>query len=367
MNELHIIEPTLVDQTGHCHAFVSSLYEGNADFNYSLHVWLNHRGRKTFSEIKMSVHPHFFRRIRNLQMFFCLKRLIRDQKTILIPTASYLHVRILSHLLRHRKAEKPIFLYFHHFKPTDNKIRHLKKIAQRNFPIVILTTTVPLLNIFKQCGFKHCEWMPFPGHRIPQSLNESEVCEKIVYAGAARMDKGFPEVVNFMEYLVEREQELTVELQISPSHKGCYDRPSEEALSRLKNLNYKKLITHEKTLDWKVYLNLFANAVALLLYDAENYKNKFSGVALDAFCSGCPVIGMKHTWTGDMIERFQAGVALTDRSPQSVFAALQTIRSDYPCFHENAKNAGNVLSQEHHPRHFFLLLNRYSTQEFHHE
>ncbi len=109
MRELHIIEPTLADQTGHCHAYVHSLIQANAAFKYDLHVWLNRRGRTLYPGARVRLRPYFRRRWRKLQKFFCLRSLLRSGKTIFIPTAGRIDLIYLDWLLKEKNTRGNCF------------------------------------------------------------------------------------------------------------------------------------------------------------------------------------------------------------------------------------------------------------------
>ncbi len=361
--ELHLLEPTLADQTGHCHGYVQSLIEANRAQDLALHVWLDRRGRHLYSGLPIHSHGYFSRRLRQWQKLWCLRSLIKSQQNIFIPTAGRTDLVYLNWLLKGKKYSGKIFLHFHQFKATSKKMALLKRIAAAHPQFIIMTPTEGLSVIFKESGFLNCEWVPCPGY-APRSHpdNKNPQFGKIIFAGAARSDKGFPEVVRFVEYMTQRLPSVRFEIQISPPHSGRYDKASESALSRLKNVTHPNLVLHERTLGRGAYQALFTNAICLLTYDPDSYRHKFSGVALDAFYAGCPVISVVNTWTGETTKRFEAGIALTHRSPENMFIALQTIRKNYAHYQKNAKHASTILQQEHSPQNTLRTIKKYLDQ-----
>ena len=129
-----------------------------------------------------------------------------------------------------------------------------------------------------------------------------------------------------------------------------YDKPTHLALNKLKKLNYPHAIFHKDTLNREKYLSLFKGAICLLIYDLDSYKDKFSGVTLDAFYVGCPIITTAGTWMGEVATRFNAGIALSDHSPASVLEAIKQIMNSYDVFQLNAINAAKELTKEHDPK-----------------
>lgn len=359
--EVHIVEPTLADQAGHCHGYVQSLVRANSTFCYDFHIWLDRQGSGLFQGERCHVRPYFRRRWCKVQKFFHLRSLIQCHKTIFIPTAGRLDLVYLDRILNKKRYQGKIFLHFHQFKMTDKKMSLLEKTAKRYPEFILMAPTERLLNIFKKSGFKNCERVPCPTYApLYHPARENSSFLKVIYAGAARADKGFPEVVNFLEYLCQKEEDMPIALQISPPFSGRYDEKTQAALSRLNQLSLPKLTLYNKTLNQDDYQQLFFGAICLMVYSPAHYRDKFSGVALDALYAGCPIIGVNDTWIGETVQRFQAGVVLTRRSPENIYEALQLIRRKYMRFVENAKQAGAILFCEHDPVNTLKIIKKLS-------
>src|SRR3990167_5014664 len=103
MAEVHIVEPTLADQAGHCHGYVQSLVEANSSEDLKLHVWLDRRGDQLYSGLPIQKHTYFSQRWRQYQKWWCLRSLLRNQKHIFIPTAGRIDLLYLNWLLHNEK------------------------------------------------------------------------------------------------------------------------------------------------------------------------------------------------------------------------------------------------------------------------
>lgn len=348
--KLHIIEPTLANQAGHCYSYVRSLVRAHTNRAFDLHVWLDRRAKTLFQEEKCCIHACFFRKLMKIQMYFRLRSLLKSNESIFIPTASRMYLLFLSWLLRKGHFDQTIFLHFHQFKVTPEKMKLLCKVAKAHPEFIIMAPTEKLLTIFREAGFPNCEHVACPGYESrSKPSNQAAQCQKLIYAGAARLDKGFPQIVDYIEYATHQTNPLPIEVQISPPSSGRYDCASKKAIAKLNQLPHSTLTLHAETLDRCAYQNLFDKAIALLLYERDAYANKFSGVALDSFYAGCPLVTIAGTWAGDMVKRFDAGVVLNNPSSQNIHEAVQFICHDYAHYHENAKHAGEVLQKEHDP------------------
>ena len=361
LTALHIIEPTLADQAGHCYGYVRSLVRANQHFH--VHVWLDRRGRALFEQDPCQVHPYFFRQLRKLQKIFCLRALLAARVPIFIATAGRVDLVMLDRLLGSHRHPHNIFLHFHQFRVTPSKTALLHTIAARHPELIILTSTPQLMDIFKEAGFQRCQSVPCPGYEsVGEATHLGGRFEKLIYAGAARADKGFPQVVDFVEYIINQALAVPITLQISPPFSGRYDAESKAALTKLQRLSHPQLTLHRHTLAREAYQRLFHHAIALLIYDPHSYHNKFSGVAFDAFSAGCPVIAMQDTWAGEVVKRLAAGIVLSDRSPETVYEAVTSIRKNYPYYYQKALLAGKILQKEHDPAHTLTIIKNYITE-----
>ena len=101
---------------------------------------------------------------------------------------------------------------------------------------------------------------------------------------------------------------------------------------------------------------MFDGAIVLQPYAREDFADRVSGVTLDAFSAGAPVIATAGTWMGRAVCRFAAGAAVADLSPPALLSAVDTIRADYSRYHRNALEAGRTLQEEHNARHLLEAL-----------
>jgi glycosyltransferase involved in cell wall biosynthesis len=357
MKKLNLIEPTLHDQTGHAYSYTSSLINANTNFGLNIDIWIDKRAKSLFSKKKCTTHLYFSRRIRRIQKFFLYRKLVSSPDSIFICTAEWLDLVILNFLNKKSISNNTkIFLHFHQFTLKKNRLDKLKKIANNNPNFIILAPTTRLIDIFKTAGFKNCHALGCPSFipQVKQQLNATNF-EKILYAGAARNDKGFSRIIDLLLFFRNNGDNTHFSIQISPPHSSQHDPQTQEALDRLKLAPKHNLTLHKETLDYKDYQQLFMNSICLLIYD-ESYQNKFSGIALDAFYAGCPIVTITNTWMADTVQRFNAGVTITNHSCHNITVAINTIKNNYSEFHNNAKLAAKTLFKEHDPKHTLELI-----------
>ena len=149
----------------------------------------------------------------------------------------------------------------------------------------------------------------------------------MLYAGAARQDKGFSHVVDLVTYLHDHGLQIPVTLQTSPEHYGKYDTQTRADIQRLQAIAYPHLCVNPETLDKSEYAALFKGAICLQLYNSADFLDRISGVTLDAFSAGCPIVASDGTWIARMAQRFDAGMVINDMSPpSSVCSSMHNFR-----------------------------------------
>ncbi len=367
---LHIIEPTLTGLSGHEYGYVASLINANKNFNFDIHVWLGKKASNkdvisnllSINKHTVTIHKYFIRSIRQFQKFFLYYKFLKNNNPFYVCTGGLIDLWICDFLSKFLKCVntksthgKVAFFHFHQFNKTTRKIQKLNKIsanAKENFKI--LATTPNLTKIFTDCGFIHSKSIACPGVTPKYPIGKIQCSfNKILYAGAARADKGFSLVVDTVIAMQTEHAYLPFVLQISAPNSNRYDSKTLSSLTKLQkivNLNHRVRL-YRNALTTYQYQELFLGAICLLVYEQEKYADKFSGVALDAFYAGCPIITVDNTWMGDITKNFDAGIVLQQATVIAISAAILKIKEQYNYYHSNAKRAAEHLIVTHDPKH----------------
>jgi glycosyltransferase involved in cell wall biosynthesis len=341
---IHVIEPTLKDETGHCYSFIQSLC--NAAPNASLRLWIARESRVKFSSVRLEVEPWFYRKVRRVQAYFLYRRLLGEPGRILISTAGRTDFFLLDWALRDIPARK-VYLYFHWFRDTVKKRNYLKKIAQRHPHLVILGPTRSVVSIFEDCGFQNTLIAPYP--ITPSNRKDARPdCpfRYLLFAGAARKDKGFHHLADIIVSCSRMKSEIPVTIQTSAAHYEKYDNETANALKTIRATGYPHLIELTDTLLQPEYLKLFPGAICIQLYDQNDFADRISGITLDALSNGAPIITLSDTWIARVVKRFDAGIVLDKPGAEAVMAAANQIIAAYDSYRERAYLAGESLQVE---------------------
>ncbi len=340
---IQVIEPTLESHSGHCHSLISSFCRAAAD--RQIRLWAGKGAKNFYFGPGVTVRPYFSRRFRLFQSLFLFRRLLREPFPLFIPTARRSDLALLNLAAGKQIARNRVFLYFHWVRETPDKLRSLRRIAARQPNLVILGTTASVVEVFRRCGFAHVSLLPYPPTPT-QRPGAAMSFRRLLYAGAARRDKGFRQVVDFVEFLVRKNEKIPVTIQVSADHYGKYDAATREDLTRLRSTGYAPLELAAETLSPEDYAALFPGSICLQLYDRADFRDRVSGVTLDALAHGSPIVATAGTWMAKLIEPFGAGVALEDPTPENLHRAVTQIIDGYPEFRDRAFNAGQAQAQK---------------------
>ena len=345
METIHVVEPTLVSETGHCYSFINSLCQASRDVH--LNLWVNRAASVSFNNTNVQITQHFNRRIRRLQCYFLYKKLLRSTGKLFISTASISDLMLLNWAARGRVERNKAYLYFHWLNMSEQKFSYLKNLAQSQPNFILLAPTPTIVKVFVEAGFDNAHIIPYPiSTQNLANVVEHKEFSGLLYAGAARQDKGISHVVDFLEYMNNLGLKIPFKLQNSANHHGEYDAATKADMQRLDKLNYPYLQCVSETLDVKQYANQFAGMICIQLYDSILFADRISGVTLDALSAGCPIVTTAGSWIARMVQRFDAGVVVDSAAPQSVLAAIETIVAHYAQYQQNASEAGVVLQHE---------------------
>jgi glycosyltransferase involved in cell wall biosynthesis len=337
MRNIQVVEPTLEGYSGHCHSLVSSFCRAAA--GASIALW-SARGSEVLEfGPGVAVHPWFRRRVRLPQALLLFRRLLRHPDPIVVMTARRSDLILINWVAARPLPPNRVFLYFHWFRDTPGKSRFLQKMAARLPNLVILGTTASVVEAFRRCGFANVYLVTYPATR-PAHAAPPLPFRQLLYAGAARQDKGFAQVVDLVERLARKKESVPITIQISADHYGKYDPATRADLARLRAIGYAPLKLVGETLSPADYAALFPGSICLQPYRRADFVDRVSGVTLDALAHGCPVVATSGTWMAGLISRFGAGLALDDISAEGLHGAIGAVMGRYASYQAAARAAG---------------------------
>jgi UDP:flavonoid glycosyltransferase YjiC (YdhE family) len=339
---VQIVEPTLEGYAGHCYNLVASLCSAT---DAPIDIWAAKGAESLAFRQGCLVHPFFRRRVRLFQQLGLYRRLLQKGEPIVVTTARRSDLVLLNLVADRTLPENKAFLYFHWYRDSRKRLRFLQRMASRQRHLVIFGTTMSIVEYFRRAGFGHVELLPYPAPSAP-SAGIHVGFRRLLYAGAARRDKGFSTVVDLVALLAARGEQIPIAVQISPQHFGKYDVGTIDDINRLRRIGYPHLEIIDETLEPDDYQALFSGSLCLQPYERSEFIDRVSGVTLDALSHGCPVVTTAGTWMAAQIEEPNAGIALQTITAETLLAAAMEITADYARFRNSAMEVAAGRNRE---------------------
>jgi glycosyltransferase involved in cell wall biosynthesis len=347
---IHVVEPTLVDQTGHCHSFVGAVCASGPDQRFE--IWAGRPQEPLFTELpQVTLHRHFVRQLRKPQALLLLRRLLRGEGHVFLPTASTTDLQLVCWAASGTVPRGKASFFFHWIRDTRSRRQRLSALAVRQPNLHVMGATEEIASILRECGFARVSRVPYPLAPSARPSQEPTGFRHLLFAGAARIDKGFPRIVDLAQRLGEQKEAIPLSIQTSTRHYGKVDPEIARELARLDRIAYPGLRACPQTLDSKAYFQLFAGAICLQPYDRAEFAGRVSAVTVDALACGAPIVTTSGTWMGYNVARFDAGVTLESLDARSLHEAVRRLIDQYPRYSAAARRAATAIHQEHDARH----------------
>jgi glycosyltransferase involved in cell wall biosynthesis len=287
--------------------------------------------------------------MRKVQAALLYRRLLRRPGRIFVPTAGATDLLMVAFGAKGKVTPGKASFFFHWIRPTKSKRARLGFVAKRQPHLTVLGGTPQIVDLLREVGFERPRLVPYPVSTEARPTADPAAFRYLLFAGAARCDKGFANVVDLVALLKERGEAIPVAVQTSAKHYGKIEVA--EDVERLYGLQYSALQSHSQTLDSESYFRLFHGAICLQPYDRGEFTARVSAVTVDALASGAPIITTAGTWMGRTVERLDAGIALEDLSASMLYGAARTVIDEYERYSANARKAAEVIQEEHSGAH----------------
>lgn len=189
------------------------------------------------------------------------------------------------------------------------------------------TDTDRLTHEYNALGISRFRTLPIPiNPRLTEQLNRNGAARplRIVYCGDARQEKGYhllPDLVRDL-HRNGHADDVVFRIQSNFAHARPQDGTIEHlARTELQLYPARRVEVILTPLNVEQYHELVASAdILLVLYDADNYYARSSGVLVEALAAGIPVLTPAASWMGQQLAEATYDY-LTDRIRQSKLVA----------------------------------------------
>jgi len=348
MNQsLHIIEPTLINDAGHCFTVCSALADAVVRDGGTVQLWAGRQAdRRLITGDGVDCTPHFSRVLRRIQVHFLLRRLLRAGETVLLPTAGRAELFAYALVPKRLRLRGKALFYVHQMRMDGRRAARLQWIARRAPEARILTTTEALADTIRSAGFSQVKSQPCP-FALPAAEPANTPFKQVIFPGMARMDKNLPLIADMIDLLKSERGAIPLLVQAGPNHHGEYAPDIAALIEKIRHIGYPHLTMPGRAVSGADYLAQFVGGICLQPYLVTEYANKISGITLDALARGCPVIVRQGIWPAAMVAQFEAGVVVDSDAASDWLAAINKVITHHSQYQQQCRLAYHWL-REHH-------------------
>jgi len=358
LHALHILEPTLINDSGHCYTVARALMNEAARTRpvTPIHIWAGEQADVDLlqgSQVQFT--PYFSRQWRRVQLHLLMRKLLHRGERVLVMTASRSELFSYAMIPKRLRAHGQVVLYVHQMRMDTKRFARLQWIARRVPEMQIFTTTEQLARDISRAGFTQVRCQPYP-FALTASMPEQPPFRHLLFPGMARMDKNLALVAEIIRLMQQRESTTPIYLQAAPNHHGEFAPDVAALLDTIRNIGYPHLTMPAQSLDGEAYLDQFRGGLCLQPFHLAQYADKVSGVTLDALSQLCPVVVRAKIWAATMVTRYQAGSVVEGEDPSLWLNAIEAVIADYPHYQEQCRHAYAALRKEHDPARLFAAI-----------
>lgn len=348
---LCVIEPTLRGPSGHYAEFVRAL-AARAEASFSaIDVVADRRAREFLPSLGGAVPVH----ARPMPTgpageLRAIRGSLASGAHTLVLTANASHALLVdaAGLLRSGALDRlALFVHWPLVKPAQRAALALAPRVRRRALFLAPTRGVREALAEADCG--NVVEVAYPATRLAGAAMRAPF-RHLLMAGAARINKGLDLVAELAERLARDGRETPLLVQVSPKHVDRHGSREDAVVARLLAAGYRGLVADPKAPDRGEYADRFRGALVLAPYERAKFADGVSGVVLDALLHGAPVVATSGTWAGDVVERFDAGVVLRERTAAQLATAVERVLGRWDRYAQNAARASDALAAEHDPR-----------------
>jgi len=222
--------------------------------------------------------------------------------------------------------------------------------AAKIYQIHICTDSHRLARVLSKLTTLPIAVFPIPHTRqlAPEGgLRSEQAPIHFVSLGNARGEKGLGEILAAIRRSVDEPWANIVRFTLQ-----CND-PSEDVARQLEEFRRytdARVTLVPRVLTTKEYYNLLTDADAVLVpYHQDVYRERTSGVFLEAVAAGKVVLCTADTWMSDLLRVGGGGVTVIDRSSESICLGMERIVSQFTGLRQRARESAAAWTAVHSP------------------
>jgi|GEM_PF-1356112 len=361
-----IIEPFLRDEVGHYASFVKELRSGFLALGDKVSVFFPFDARTSLegervlpSQFDIDESLGYLKRVQEVfrKIMAYRKNFSEISKKVDLMVITTANSYPILTALGTAKIYCPVVLYFHTMDLIQSKISSLCRTILNTYsknlhfmgiiaPFQVEKNEVRekitkgAIKIFSSAPYPLPAQMPFQHVKEFDNMNMF----RLGYFGDARIDKNFPAVAQFA---LEKASKYGFIIQCHPPASGKYEPEVEKWVTRLKAFQGGEFLVLDQPLEMEKYFSYFQKASAVFcLHDPRDFRRRVSGILLEAWLTGKPVIALNESWLAEQVQKFGAGIIVDNIKIPTLEKAIEEIKANYGKYAREAKEAGAVLLRQ---------------------
>lgn len=287
-----------------------------------------------------------------------IRRAVAENVPFLVLTADGRHAAaVSSSAALSGRTPANACLFFHRSPSTRRDLLLLPLAGPARRHSLAVAPTDEVAGWLAADGWKRVERVHYPALAAP-SPPLPVPFSHLLMAGAARLNKGLDLVAGLAALWAKAGRAVPLMVQVSKKHVVRHGRREAGMVETLLSSGYKGLRVDETAPERAEYLERFRGALVLAPYAREQFASQVSGIVLDALMHGAPVVATRGTWPGNQVERFGAGVTISERTVPALAEAVDRVLSDWPACSGRACAAAAILAKEHDPGRLLEILRK---------
>lgn len=356
---LRVLEPNLVGASGHYGEFVRALAARAAGRFARIDVLCDAGARLgSLADCPpLEFRPCFPARGRRAAEWRALRDAVTLDGPFLVLTARTPDVAMLE--AASRLAGRGLGharLYFHWRERSLAQRAAIAACAKVRREALAIAPTPTTAAFLRATGWRRVEEIPYPAI-APAAPFAAGPLERLLVAGAARMNKGIDTVAELARRLAARRDGVELLVQTTGKRRsGASGRAEAASVESLRVSGCPGLVLDPQAPDRAQYVERFRGSLVLTPYCPETFADNVSGIALDALLHGAPVVATAGTWQARVVERFGAGTVMRGWDADSLEEAVADARARWDEVSGAARRAAAELARAHDPAHLVRAL-----------
>jgi hypothetical protein len=235
-------------------------------------------------------------------------------------------------------------LVLHNFKSVD--------MLEKILPIRFSVDNEKLKEaIFNLSGSNLDVWPHFSATILPEKSKEIPIEENskttLYYPSFLERSRGIKTIFKMHNKYIQKLEEKN----IVPLYRSCdlsQNNKVTKAISKEVNFPNNNYLL-KPSLSPEEYSNYFSESdIICIPYHKSHFRYRTSAILIDSINFNKPVIAVKDTWAGDMIEKLGIGEVYINESHDDLFSKIITIKENYSKYLQNCKNVDSSIFSTSH-------------------